>query len=186
MPRRKGCRRIGEEAPWSVFRPDGCACDDQAVVVLALDELEALRLCDRDGMYQDDAARLIGVSRPTLGRMLEDARRKVATALSLGRTIRIEEVTPVQREQRRFVCARCSATFEVPFGTGRPEGCPQCGSAAVYREGCRRRGGEGAQAHGRCGYGAGPSNRGRGCCRGGGRRRQRASAQEPTAGNADA
>lgn len=143
-------------------------------MVLALDELEALRLCDRDGMYQDDAARLIGVSRPTLGRMLEEARRKVAEALTLGKAICIEEVTPVQREQRKFVCAGCSATWEVPFGTGRPEECPQCGSAAVHREGCRRRGGDGAHAHGSCGCQGGHGH-GHGCRHegGGGRRRTR-------------
>lgn len=147
--------------------------------MLALDELEALRLCDRDGMYQDDAARLIGVSRPTLGRMLEEARRKVAEALTLGKAIRIEEVTPVQREQRRFVCAKCSATWDVPFGAGRPEKCPQCGSGAVYREGCRRRGGDGAHAHGSCGCEGGHGHR-HGCCReGGGRRRARSAAAKP-------
>lgn len=163
-------------------------------MVLALDELEALRLCDRDGMYQDDAARLMGVSRPTLGRMLEEARRKVAEALTLGKAICIEEVTPVQREQRKFVCAKCSATWEVPFGTGCPEKCPQCGSAAVYREGCRRRGGDGAHAHGSCGCEGGHGRgHGHGCCHegGGGRRRTRSTAAksapepktEPTAEN---
>jgi predicted DNA-binding protein (UPF0251 family) len=59
-------------------------------VVLAVEELEALRLADLDGLYQDKAADQMGVSRATFGRIVEAARRKVSEALVLGKALRIE------------------------------------------------------------------------------------------------
>jgi hypothetical protein len=51
------------------------------VVALRLDELEALRLADLEGLYHQQAAERMGVSRATFGRILGSARRKVARAL---------------------------------------------------------------------------------------------------------
>ncbi len=51
-------------------------------VQLHLDELEALALCDRDGMTQEEAGQKMGVSRGTVQRILSSARAKVADALS--------------------------------------------------------------------------------------------------------
>jgi predicted DNA-binding protein (UPF0251 family) len=72
-------------------------------VVLALDEFEALRLADLEGLYQEQAAERMNVSRPTFGRILEAAHRKLADALVHGKALRIEG-GPVQQEVRR--CCR--------------------------------------------------------------------------------
>jgi uncharacterized protein len=64
--------------------------DELDVIVLTLDEFEAIRLADLDGLYQDQAAAAMGVSRPTLSRIVESGRRKVADALVHGKAIRIE------------------------------------------------------------------------------------------------
>jgi predicted DNA-binding protein (UPF0251 family) len=71
---------------------------------LQLDELEALRLCDLRGMHQQEAADLMGVSRPTLGRIVESARRKLARlAVEEGTAVRIGggNVTPEPEQFRR-------------------------------------------------------------------------------------
>lgn len=60
-------------------------------VELAADELEAIRLTDLEGMYQEQAAAQMGVSRQTLGLILKRAHKKVAEALVLGKAIGIEE-----------------------------------------------------------------------------------------------
>lgn len=60
-------------------------------VILARDEVEALKLYQVDRLQQKEAAREMGVSQPTFGRILMRAERKVARALILGRAIRIEE-----------------------------------------------------------------------------------------------
>ena len=59
-------------------------------VRLSADELEALRLGDLEGLYHEEAAGKMGVSRQTFGRIIEGARRKVAGALVDGKALRIE------------------------------------------------------------------------------------------------
>jgi predicted DNA-binding protein (UPF0251 family) len=58
-------------------------------VVLGLDEVEALRLADLNGLYQEKAAEQMKISRPTFSRIVEQARRKVADALIHGKALRI-------------------------------------------------------------------------------------------------
>ena len=71
-------------------------------VVLAPDEIEALRLADLEGLYQADAARQMAISRQTFGKIVALARKKVATALIDGKALRLgepfsalEEVAPL-------------------------------------------------------------------------------------------
>jgi uncharacterized protein len=59
-------------------------------VVMTLDEFEAIRLADLEGLYQEDAAARMGISRPTFGRVLAAAHGKVADALAHGKALRIE------------------------------------------------------------------------------------------------
>jgi uncharacterized protein len=69
--------------------------DKLETIRLALDEFEALRWADLLGLYQEEAAQKMGVSRATFGRIVETARRKVAQALVQGQALQIgEEPTP--------------------------------------------------------------------------------------------
>jgi predicted DNA-binding protein (UPF0251 family) len=63
---------------------------DLEEVTLAFEELEALRLAHQEGLYQQDAALRMGVSRATFGRVLDSAHRKVTQALVGGLALRIE------------------------------------------------------------------------------------------------
>jgi predicted DNA-binding protein (UPF0251 family) len=69
-------------------------------VSLGLDELEALRLADADGLAQKEGAEMMGVSQPTFNRILSEARRKVAHSLVNGVAIRIENVGAVKISPR--------------------------------------------------------------------------------------
>jgi predicted DNA-binding protein (UPF0251 family) len=62
---------------------------DLREVVLAADELEALRLADLDGLYRKEAAAQMQVSRQTFDRIVRSARAKVAEALVGGCALRI-------------------------------------------------------------------------------------------------
>lgn len=64
-------------------------------VELAQDELEAIRLTDLEGLYQEQAAEQMGVSRQTLGNILKRAHQKIAGALLEGKTIQLESACPV-------------------------------------------------------------------------------------------
>ncbi|MEN9979328.1 MAG: DUF134 domain-containing protein [candidate division WOR-3 bacterium] len=90
MPRRKCCRRIEFSPEVTFFKPRGVPLCQLEQVVLELDELEALRLADLEGHYQEQAAAMMGVSRPTFGRIVESARRKVAAALVGGKALVIK------------------------------------------------------------------------------------------------
>ncbi len=87
--------------PIASFQPSGVPLNEQQTVVLTLEELEALRLVDFEGMYQEEAALEMGVSRKTLWNDLKSARKKVAEALINGWAIRIEGGSYVLRGTRR-------------------------------------------------------------------------------------
>jgi predicted DNA-binding protein (UPF0251 family) len=76
------------------FKPRGIPMTDLEEVGLGMDELEALRLADLEGCYQEDAAKAMGVSRQTFARIVESARRKVAEALVNGKALRIDGLEP--------------------------------------------------------------------------------------------
>jgi len=83
-------RWIGFDPPGVCFIPQPVAVQPVDLTVLTLDELEAIRLADLEGLAQEEAARRMNVSRPTFGRIVEQARKKVAAALVQGRGIGIE------------------------------------------------------------------------------------------------
>lgn len=90
MPR-PHCKRIVADLPQSVyFKPAGVPLRLIEEVVLTVDEFEAIRLADLEGMYQEKAAERMGVSRQTFGRIIESAHRKVADTFVNGKALRIE------------------------------------------------------------------------------------------------
>ena len=74
-------RRICRRHHAGGMRPIGRPAFDLPVVALQIDELEALRLADLEGLYQETAAEQMRVSRPTFARILSRARGAVADAL---------------------------------------------------------------------------------------------------------
>lgn len=90
MPRPVNERRLGAPIrPW-VFKPAGVPARELEETRLGFDEAEALRLADLEGLYQEAAARSMGVSRQTFGRIVEAARRKVADAILNGKALRLD------------------------------------------------------------------------------------------------
>ncbi len=90
MPRSKCMRRIGFVPGATYFKPAGIPVRELGEVVLEADELEALRLADLEGLYHEDAARTMGISRQTFGRIISSARRKTAESLIDGKALRIQ------------------------------------------------------------------------------------------------
>ena len=133
MPRPKRCRRVCHSPDCTYFKPAGVPTSTLKEVVVTVDELEAMRLVDIDGLYYEQAAEQMGVSRRTFGRVIDSARKKVAQALIQGMALRIEGGVIEMAEQRTFRCGDCEHEWQLPFGTGRPEGCPQCQSKNFRR-----------------------------------------------------
>ncbi len=106
MPRPIKCRRVQKELQTGCFKPSGMRGCELEEVVLALDELEAVRLADLEGMYQEEAAEQLGVSRQTFGNILRAAHAKVADCLVNARKLKIEGgvVECVGHRHRRRRC----------------------------------------------------------------------------------
>jgi len=97
-------------------------------VALSLEELEAIRLKDWEGMQQEDCARLMGISRPTFHRVLGSARSKIADALLNAKAIRIEG-GDFELVQHRFRCGWDGHEWDVPVDELPGDGvrrCPKC------------------------------------------------------------
>jgi predicted DNA-binding protein (UPF0251 family) len=89
MPRPLCPRRIGHRPPADYFKPAGIPIRDLLEVELGADEVEALRLADFEGLYREEAASRMKVSRQTFDRIVRRARAKVAEALVGGHALRI-------------------------------------------------------------------------------------------------
>ncbi len=87
MPRNIKCRRICAEPQTTLFMPQDT---EKPYITLSVVELESLRLCDLEGLEQQDAAECMGISRGTLQRILYSARRHTAEALTGGYGIIIQ------------------------------------------------------------------------------------------------
>lgn len=156
MARPVMCRRIGCSPESRYFKPRGIPLSRLEETVITVDELEAIRLADREELYQEEAAERMNVSRQTFGRIVQSARKKVADALVNGKALRIEggEIE-MATDTRAFKCADCGHAWEMPHGTGRPSDCPRCRSAHFHRtdegrgQGFGR--GQGAPGRGWCG-----------------------------------
>jgi uncharacterized protein len=133
MPRPPKCRRVQGSPAAAVFKPAGVPRCDLQEVTLTLDEFEAVRLADLQGEYQEDAAGAMGVSRQTFGNILAEAHRKIADCLVHGKALKIEGGN-IELDMRIFFCGACKREWPEPFGTGRPERCPHCGSEDIDRD----------------------------------------------------
>jgi len=60
-------------------------------IILEYDELESLRLADLLAYSHEESAEEMKISRATFGRILENARKKVADGILNGKAIRINE-----------------------------------------------------------------------------------------------
>lgn len=133
MPRPHKCRQIGFSPKCTSFKPAGIPGRELEEITISLDEMEAIRLVDLLGLYQDEASKKMNVSRQTLGNILTVARNKIANALVNGSLLKIEGGEVEIKEVRYFTCDSCSKTWEENFGTGRPEACPNCESEEIHR-----------------------------------------------------
>jgi predicted DNA-binding protein (UPF0251 family)/predicted Fe-Mo cluster-binding NifX family protein len=90
VPRPFCCKKVQVLPSCRIFKPQGIPVSQLRQIILSVEELEALRLAHGMGLYQQDAAEWMAISRQTFGRLLEGAHRKVTQALVEGQALRIE------------------------------------------------------------------------------------------------
>jgi predicted DNA-binding protein (UPF0251 family) len=134
MPRPTRWRRVSFIPQVAYFKPAGVPKAILDKVLLSVEEAEAIRLKDLEGLQQEECAQRMRISRPTFHRLLESARAKLADALINGKAIRIEGGN-FEMAMRRFRCGNDGNEWNVPFEkmvSGIPQVCPQCNSHNVY------------------------------------------------------
>ena len=116
-------RRVAGRPAASIFKPIGIPVRLLDEVVMTLDEFEAIRLADLDGLYQESAAAQMGVSRPTFSRIVTEAHRKVADAIVHGKALRIEggpvHLAPGQCCRQHGACSEAAGRPQEDAGTRR-------------------------------------------------------------------
>jgi predicted DNA-binding protein (UPF0251 family) len=83
------CRLVRSSPSARFFKPRGIPLCELEVVKLKDEEWEAIQLADYEGLEQEVASKMMGVSRPTFSRILGSARKAVARALAEGSALEI-------------------------------------------------------------------------------------------------
>ncbi len=89
MTRARCCRKIGCVPDVTYYKPKGIPSSLLEEVVLTLDEFESIKLADFEGLYQEQAAVKMDISRQTFGRIIDSAHRKIADVLIHGKALKI-------------------------------------------------------------------------------------------------
>jgi predicted DNA-binding protein (UPF0251 family) len=132
MPRPQKCRRVGSVPGTTFFKPAGIPMQSLEEVRLSLEEAEALRLKEIEGLDQEAASARMNVSRPTFQRVLASARHKVADAVLNARALRIAGGN-IEMAFSRFRC-RLGHQWDTPDeAAGQLEAalCPTCNTLGV-------------------------------------------------------
>ena len=89
MPRPFKCRRVCGTPGAYYFKPRAIPLSTLEEISLTIDEFEAIRLADLEGLYQEDAAKKMDVSRQTFGNIIAAAHKKIADAIVNGKALKI-------------------------------------------------------------------------------------------------
>jgi len=150
MGRHQLWRKVSSIPLITYFKPAGIRMAELEEVRLLVEEAEAIRLKDLEGMEQEECAQQMNISRSTFSRLLDSARQKIAGALLNGKAIRIEGGN-FEMAVRRFRCME-GHEWEVPFETmisAPPKLCPKCKTPSImplFPTGMHR-GGHGRRGH---------------------------------------
>ena len=82
-------RKVAFEPQVTYFKPGAVPLSCLEEVNLTSGELEAIRFCDLEELEQAKAAEKMRISQSTLGRILNLAHQKIASALIEGKAIKI-------------------------------------------------------------------------------------------------
>ncbi|MBA5851855.1 DUF134 domain-containing protein [Clostridium sp. cel8] len=129
MPRPTKCRRVEYFPKDTYFIPWGKPKCKIKEITLKVEELEAMRLKDIEDLNQEECAERMQVSRQTFQNIIDSARKKVATALTKGNSIRISGGN-YRATFCKFKCFDCGNIYEISYEQDKYK-CPNCGSSKV-------------------------------------------------------
>ena len=83
-------RRLVSKPNVFYFKPAGIQKKDLKEINMNHEEFEALKLIDLEKIPQSEAGKKMNISQPTLSRILQSSRNKIANAIINGKAIKIE------------------------------------------------------------------------------------------------
>lgn len=89
MPRPRKRRMVRGRYNEYYFKPKGVRLSSLEQIDLTFDEIEALKYVDLEELNMDEAAKKLKVSKPTVCRIVNGARKKMADAVINGKAINI-------------------------------------------------------------------------------------------------
>lgn len=116
MARHKQNRVIQQPPKVKGFNPMGFYSTKSESIQLSLEEYESIRLIDYENLSQEQASTYMKISRPTLTRIYEAARKKLGTAIVEANQILIEGGNYIFKENW-YECNTCQSKFNNPLDT---------------------------------------------------------------------
>lgn len=109
MPRPRKWRKVCCLPENNLFGPLNGQNFDVEIIIMTVEEYEAIRLIDLEGMVQEECADRMKVARTTVQRIYNDARKKLAQSLVNGNILKIEggDYKLYDENEQRFGCGRC-------------------------------------------------------------------------------
>lgn len=112
------------------FSPDNSVKQSNEDIFLLSEEYEVIKLIDYENMNHLQAAKVLHVSRPTLTRIYNRARKKIAESLVELKTLKLEGGNSIYIENW-FKCEFCNSIYNIPDLENFSSNCPVCLSNTV-------------------------------------------------------
>ncbi len=134
MARPRKCRRVCHAPLSQGFVPTGEEMPGQEII-LTVDEYEALRLIDREGLSQEECGLRMAVARTTVQQIYAQARKKLADMLVEGRPLRIAGGDVLLCDGAPGA-GQCGGCFREAFQSITTKGDHTMRIAVTYENGC--------------------------------------------------
>ena len=134
MARPIKCRKVEFFPGTTYFMPSGKEKQEVKEIKLKIEELEAMRLKDIEGLTQQECADEMEISRQTFQNIIDSGRKKVALALTEGLAINIKGGN-FAFSFCEIKCKSCNKTYGINYIKDKNE-CPSCNSKKVV---CKRK-----------------------------------------------
>ena len=146
MSRPKIDRSVACPPRFSSYKPTGVGRARLDAIILSIDEYEAIKLANYDGLGQEEASAKMKISRPTFTRLLGSAQKKIADFIVNGKELKIEG-GQIHFRENLLKCLDCGHKFRISIESNVKQ-CPSCESSNL-QDFARKFG------HGRCCRGRG-------------------------------
>lgn len=109
MPRPRKWRKVCCLPVNNLFGPLNSPNLNNKIIIMSVEEYEAIRLIDLEGLMQEECAERMNVARTTVQRIYNEARKKLADALVNGNILKIEggDYQLCEVSEKVYRCGRC-------------------------------------------------------------------------------